>query len=223
MKYNNFRTKAITVKEANLIFEILKTFKIQVIYIGLNDSYNEAKLAINDFNYSRYAIIKENDTNIWIETRYYELSCKATRYICWLDDIKRPAISGLQAFNKFQQHCFKAVKASQYNIPILDRYWDIENRKYVCSASPIIGYNPKYEMQELHDIYEYDINSAYSSIMLDKVPDINHPHFNCTVQKNQVGFLLDDKLTMIDTTFSFAQVVFDLIELKPKQKQYIIY
>lgn len=221
MKYNNFRIRPITIREAGLILEVLKSFKIKIIYIGLNESYLESKMAINDFNYSKYAVIKENDTNIWIETRYYEIGCKATRYVCWLDDIKRPAISGLQAFNNFQRHCFKAICAEKYNCKLIDRYWDGELRKYVCSSSPLIGYNPKYEMQELHNVYEYDINSAYSSIMLGKIPDVNNPYFNCYIKKGQVGFLLDEKLTMLTDTHSFAQIAFDLIELSATQKKYI--
>lgn len=222
MNYNNFRTRAITIREANLILQVLKDFRIEIVYLGLNDSYNQAKIAIKDFNYSRYAIVKENDTNIWIETRYYEFNYKPTRYICWLDNVKRPAISGLQAFQKFQQHCFKAIKAEDYGIERLDNYWSTELRKYVCSASPIIGYNPKYNMQELHGVWEYDINSAYSSIMLKQIPDVNHPYFNTYVGKNRVGFILDDKLTMVTDPTCYAEVVFDLIELTDKQKKYII-
>lgn len=222
MKYNNFRSRAITIQEANLILEVIKNYGIKIIYLGLNDSYNEAKVRIADFNYSKYAIIKENDTNIFIETRYYEFGFKPTRYICWLDNVKRSAISGLQAFNEFQRHCFKAVNAADYDLPLLDKYWDGELRKYTCSASPLIDYNPKYQMQELHNVYEYDINNAYSSMMLKKIPDVNNPHFNCYLKPNQVGFFLDDKLTMVEyDTFVYAQVVFDLIELKPEQKAYL--
>lgn len=221
MKYNNFRTRAITIREANLILEVLKSYKINIIYIGLNESYNQAKITINDFNYSRYAIIKENDTNIFIETRYYEWNCKPTRYICWLDNIRRPSISGLQAFQAFQKNCFKAINACDYNCPELDKFWDGETRKYMCSAGPLIGYNPKYEMQELHDVWEYDINSAYSSIMLDKVPDVNNPMFHTVIGKNQVGFYLDEKLTMNTQEGCYAQVVFNLIELDDNKKAYI--
>lgn len=221
MKYNNFRTRAITIKEANLILEVIKSYGIKIIYIGLNESYNEAKVKIADFNYSRYAIVKENDTNIFIETRYYEWGYKPTRYICWLDNVKRASISGMQAFCEFQRHCFKAMPVENYNCKDIDKYWDGKTRKYTCSASPIIGYNPKYELQELHNVYEYDINSAYSSIMLKKIPDVNHPYFNTALKKNQVGFFLDDKLTMVDQEFTYCQVAFDLIELTPEQKKYL--
>ena len=221
-QYNNFRARAITVKEANLILEVLKSYGIKIIYLGLNDSYNEFIVKSANFNYSRYAIVKENDTNIFIETRYYEWDYKPTRYICWLDNVKRSTISGMQAFCEFQRHCFKAIKAENYCQRALDKYWNTELRKYECSASPLIGYNPKYEMQELHDIYEYDINSAYSSMLLKNIPDVNHPYFNCTLKPGQVGFFIDDKLTMVEyQPLVYVQVAFDLIELNDDQKKYL--
>lgn len=221
MKYNNFKQKAITLKEANLILEILKAYKIEIVYVGVNESLNEAKMAITGFNYTKYAIIKENETSFFIETRYYEPKYRATRYICWLDNQKRPAISGLTAFMKLQQYCFKAMSVKKYNRPEIDKLYNEETGKYIFSAGPIIGYNPKYEGQELFNVWEYDIHSAYSSVMLDKIPDVNHPQFNCILKKNQVGFFLDDKCTMVKTEGCWAQVVFDLIELSPKQKNYI--
>ena len=221
MKYNNFKQKSITLKEANLILELLNYYNIEIVYIGINESYNEAKLAITGFNYTKYAIIKENEASLWIETRYYEPKCRAIRYICWLDGQKRPAISGLQAFAKLQQYCFKAKHVKNYNNPEIDRLYDDTTGKYIFSAGPIIGFNPKYENQELHDVWEYDIHSAYSSVMLHKIPDINHPQFNTVLKKNQVGFFLDDKCTMVKAEGCWAQVVFDLIELSDKQKEYI--
>ena len=222
MQYNNFRTRAITVSEANRILEVIKSYGIPILYLGLNEPYEGAKIKIDDFNYSRYAIVKENDTNIFIETRYYEWAYKPTRYVCWLDNKKRTTLSGLQAFYECQRWCYKAVHASKYGNSQIDSYWDPELRKYACSASPLIGYNPKYEMQELHDVYEYDINSAYSSIMLQEIPDLNNPHYNCEIKKGQVGFFLDQKLTMIEyTPGAYVEVAFDLIKLNDAQKGYI--
>lgn len=221
MNYNNFRQKSITIKEANLILEILKVYKIEIIYIGPHDSYNETKIAIANFNYSKYAIVKENEASLWIETRYYELGYKATRYICWLDGKKRPAVSGLQAFQKLQQHCFKAIHAKNYNCEDINKLYDHKTGKYIFSAGPIIDYNPKYENKDLYNVWEYDIHSAYSSIMLDKIPDVNHPQFNCILKKNQVGFFLDEKCSMLSTPGCWAHIVFNLIELNDKQKEYI--
>lgn len=223
MKYNNFRIRPISIREANIILEILNSYKttIKIIYIGRNDNYKEIKYNIKDFSYTKYAIIKENDTSFWIETAYYEPKYRATRYVCWLDGTIRPAISGLQAFNKLQQYCFKAIHAKNYHWELLDRLFDSETGRYTCSAGPLVGYNPKYEHQDLYNVYEYDLNSAYSSVMLKKIPNINKPYFNQKLKKNQVGFILDEKCSMTTAEGCFAQILFDLIELSPKQKKYI--
>lgn len=221
MKYNNFRLRPITIREANIVLELLKSYKIDIIYLGRHDNYKEVRFNHPDFNYSKYAIVKENDTSLWIETKYYEPKYRATRYICWLDDEMRPAISGLQCFNELQRWCFKAINAKNYHNADIDRLYDETTGRYVCSAGPLIGFNPRYEKQELHDVYEYDINSAYSAVMLDHIPNVNKPYFNQIIKKGQVGFILDEKCTMLTVPGCFAQVVFDLIELKPDQKKYI--
>jgi hypothetical protein len=65
MKYNNFRIRPISIREANIILEILNSYKttIKIIYIGRKDNYKEIKYNIKDFSYTKYAIIKENDTS----------------------------------------------------------------------------------------------------------------------------------------------------------------
>ena len=53
---------------------------------------------------------------------------------------------------------------------------------------------------ELEDVYEYDKNSAYSSVLMDKVPNLNCPLFkkNQKVRKGYVGFYIDDTLTLVE-------------------------
>lgn len=221
MKYENFRQIPIDVRIANSILGLLVNFKIHIIYIGRFDSYKQVKESYKDFNYTKYAIVKENDSNIWIETGYYEPKYKPTRYVCWLDGTVRPAISGLQAFNKLQQYSYRAMNAKNYNWEKLDRFWSSDLRKYTCSAGPIVDYNPKYENMDLYDIWEYDLNSAYSSIMLKSIPDVNNPIFGTTLKKGQVGFILDDKCTMLEVPGCYVDIAFNLIKLSNKQKEYI--
>ena len=221
MKYNNFRKRCIDLNTANIILGLLVNYKIPIIYVGLNESYKEAKAQYKDFSYTKYAIVREAIGCIWIETGYFEPKYKPTRYVFWLDGKIRPVFSGFQAFSKLQQYCFRAPPAKRYNCEAIDRQLNKETGCYAFSAGPIIGYNPKYEGQELHNVYEYDIHSAYSSIMLKHVPNVNHPYFNTYIRKNQVGFNLDDKCTMLTTPGCFAEVVFDLIELTPDKRKYI--
>lgn len=221
MKYNNFRRRCVTIGEANIILELLESLEVQRIYVGLHESVEEAKMKVGDFNYSKYYILKECSSCIWIETKYKEPKYRATRYVCWLDGKVRPAISGMQCFNELQRHCFKAVKANKYECEELDKMVDEETGKYACSAGPIVGYNPKYEMQAITDAYEYDINSAYSSVMLEGMPNVNRPYMNAVIKPGQVGFLLDRECTMITKPGCFADFVFDIIQLDDRQKAYI--
>ena len=227
MKYNNFRRKALGIAEANQLLYILYLAGVKVHYIGITDSYKEEKALLKQqykdkFNYTNHALIKENLTNIWIETRYYEPRCKPTRYIVDLNDEKKPAISGLQAFNELQRWAYTAINARKYNFPLLDRWFDSSTGKYVCSASPTIGFKEAWNQKQLHNVYEYDLHSAYSSVMLDKVPNVNNPIFNAKIKEGQVGFLIDEQLTLVDKIGCQCDVVFDLLELRQEAKDYIL-
>ena len=221
MKYNNFRQKVITIPEANKILTLLKYLNVPVIYVSRHKNINEAKYNTKGFSYQKYAIVKENDSNIFIETSYYEPKYRATRYICNLNGELKAEVKGLQCFNKLQQHCFKAKRASAYKWTALDNTFDADTGRYLCSAKPIIGYNAKYEKQELFNVYEYDLNSAYSSIMMKGIPNINAPYFNHKLKANQVGFFLDEDLTLVEKQGIICDIAFDIIELTDKQKQYI--
>lgn len=222
MKYNNFRRRAVEIAVGNEILDLLRKAGVKIIYVGRYECLDYIKENITDFNYSTYAIVKELDTCIWIETKYFEPKKRATRYVVNLNGEKKATISGLQCFFELQRYCFKANKAAEYNWAELDKWWDKTQRKYQCSAKPIIGFNPQYQNQELHKVYEYDINSAYSSVMLDKIPDVNKPYFNVKLKDNQVGFLLDEDLTLISRKNCIVDIAFDLIELTADQKKYIM-
>lgn len=200
---------------------MLNFYGVKILYGDTNTSPQELKLKVNDFSYTKYAIVKENDSRLWIETGYYEPNKKPTRYIVGLDNQEENAITGQRCFRALQKNCYKAMKAKDYNNPEIDRFYNTTLGKYECSAGPIIGFNHQYEKQELYDLYEYDLNSAYSSIMLDKIPDVNNPIFNAKLKRGQVGFWLDEKCSMTEIPGIYCQVIFNLIELDAKQKKYI--
>ncbi len=149
MRYNNFRQKTVSVSEANKILALLEKFHISIIYADRETPYNSIKGMVENFNYSKYAIVKENDSTIYIETKYYEPNYKCTRYICNLNGDMKQHIRGLQCFNKLQQWCFRVPNVQEWKI--LDKFLNSDG-KYECSAGPIIDYNRKYENMELYDI-----------------------------------------------------------------------
>ena len=221
MKYNNFRQRVISVPEANKILVLLKYLEIQILYVDRYKNIIDIKNSVKDFSYSKYAVVKENDSTLFIETQYYEPKHKATRYIVNLNGEMKATVKGLQCFNKLQQYCFKAINAKKYNYSLLDNWYDKDSGRYFCSAKPIIGFAPKYEKVELQNVYEYDLNSAYSSIMLQGIPDVNHPYFDAKIKKNQVGFFIDEDLTLIEKPGIICDIVFDIIQLRDDQKKYI--
>ena len=221
MEYNNFRKRCVDLNYINDILGLLINYKIPIIYVGPHEDYKKVKLEYKDFSYTKYAILKENEGCIWVETGYFEVKKKPTRYIFWLDGNVRPAFSGQQAFAELQRNCFKATHVKNYNYEPINRQFNHETGRYAFSAGPLIDYNRKYEGQNLYNVYEYDLNSAYSSIMLQHIPNVNKPYFNTYIKAHQVGFNLDDKCTMITTPGCFAEVVFDLIELNADQRKYI--
>lgn len=221
MQYNNFRQRSISITEANKLLEKLKKFNRQILFGTVNDSIKAIKMSVKDFSYTKYDIIKENDSKLIIETMMWEPRFKATRYICDLNEEEQPEIKGLRAFNEFQRWCYKAPHVKTYNHKRINELLDKDSGKYTFSAGPIIDYNKAYENTELYNIYEYDINSAYASNVLDKIPDLYNPQFNTKLKRGQVGFLLDNECSMTEVVGTYCEVVFNLIELTDEQKKYI--
>ena len=82
--------------------------------------------------------------------------------------------------------------------------------KIRASAKPIIGFNKKYDMTE-HNVVVYDLNSAYAAALMDKIIDTYNMDYARVVKKNEVGFLMNDDLTLVEEG-EYADYVFPLIE-----------
>lgn len=216
-KFNNLkRKKVITdIKEIDKIIKCIDYYGLNVITIGKGGdykTYNKMKLFCKSHDLSSNMIIELKDTKLEITTKWYD-NLKPTTYIFSLNDEDIIEKSGHKCFAVFNQY-FKVRKADTYNNNELNRWFNEETGKYVCSASPIVDYNSRYERQELLNCYEYDLNSAYSSSLLEYIPDINsEPTFglDIKVKNNQVGFLLNDSLTMVEPG-GHADVIFNLIK-----------
>ena len=82
--------------------------------------------------------------------------------------------------------------------------------KIRASAKPIIGFNKKYDMTE-HNVVAYDLNSAYAAALMDKIIDTYNMDYARVVEKNEVGFLMNDDLTLVEEG-EYADYVFPLME-----------
>lgn len=203
------------------ILKIARKYGLNIVTISPygNAMYRKMSLYCSSNAYKSLSdniIFNEKESRLEITTKYY--SGKACTYILDLNDEDICIKSGLDCYIQFSR-ANKIYKAEDYHYDKLDRWYDKESGKYVCSAKPILDYNPKYEKIPLINVYEYDLNSAYMSTLLKVCPDLEHPIYDSKVKKNQVGFLIDDDLTM--TYKGQADVVFNLIPTPEKWLKYI--
>ena len=207
--------------EVKKLVKLIDYYGLNVIKVGIGGEYPTIKhylakrhnLGLND-----NIIFELKDTQLQITTKYYEN--KPTTYHFNLNCEEQFSIKGLSCFTQFCR-CIKIPKASTYHIDEIDEWFNEEKGNYSCSASPLIGFNAKYEGIEIQDVYEYDKNSAYASELIDKIPDLNKPLYrrDQKVKTGYVGFYIDDTLTLVEEG-GYADITFPLIESPKPVKDY---
>lgn len=229
--YKVFKRKRLikSVKDVEDLINGIDRYGLKVIPLGIGGRWKtfEQYMASNEGKLykglSSHIIIELKDTKLEITSKYGKMCLmKPCTYVFDLNcDPKAILETGLETFAQLNRW-FKIKKAKEYNCKSLEKWFDEETGKYICSAKPTLGYNKKYQGMELHNCYEYDLNSAYFNTLLKRVPDLNNPIYNSKVKKGQVGFILDDQMTMIldRETKSTVDVVFNLIETPKGLKDY---
>ena len=227
MANNLFKRIVVSIDELNDILKQLEDFGLFIVKLGYGQPIKsiEQFMAIHHLNhptFSTYAYIVLKDTKVEVSCRYIDkTNCT---FICDLNGESISDLVGQRCYME-QQKAYKIPKASEYNSPLVDRWVDTDNNKYICTAKPILGYNKSYQGMELVDVYEYDINSAYSSQLLDKIPDLYNPIMvdrgtdESIVREGQVGFILDSDCTMVPVGY-FADIIFNLIDTPDSLKEY---
>ena len=208
-------------KEVEDLIKLIDKFGLKAVKIGRGGDYKTMNQYLTTGKIaalSRIMFIELKETKLEITTQYYE--GKPCTYIFNLNGEESFSCSGLRCFTEFSK-AFKLPKASSYENPKLNRWLNEERGTYACSASPIVGFNPNFENQVIEDCWEYDLNSAYSSAMYEKMPDLYHPlwAWDQKVKPGYVGFYLDDRLTMVEAG-GYADVTFPLIDTPDKLKEY---
>ena len=231
MQLNILKRKQIikSAEKINKMLSLIDYYGLTPIKIGRGQKYKSLESwkignNISKISLSQHMIIELKDTKLEITTRYYEYGVPTT-YIFDLNNEDIFVRSGLDYFKEFSR-AYKVPKADKYNIERLNKYKNTENNKYVCSASPILDYNRKYEKQLLENCYEYDLNSAYANTLLRKIPDLENPVIakwpdQIKVNKNEVGFILDDTLSLVNSGY-MADIKFKLIDTPKKLKDFLI-
>ena len=214
-----------TVTELNKILSLIKTYGLTAVTIGIGGTYktlNEFLLSKKFTGYDDYMTIQVKESKLEITTKHYE--GKVTTYIFDLNLDETFVMTGHRAYAIFNQHYFKVKEAKDYHIDAIDRMFNTETGKYICSARPILGYNKSFNEKEIHNVYEYDINSAYANVLYHNIPDINNPIYTgnmIKLKKNQVGFLFDDTCTMVES--GYADIAFNIIDSPSGLKNFCEY
>lgn len=231
MSINILKRKKIIASEkaVNKMLSLIDYYGLSVIKIGNGQPYKsveswQIKNGLSKINLSQYIIIELKDTKLEITTRYYEFGTPCT-YIFDLNNEDIFKQSGLDCFKEMSR-AYTIKNAETYNYEHLNQFYSNETGKYVCSARPILDYNRKYEKQLLKNCYEYDLNSAYANTLLKQIPDLNNPIIanypdQIKVNKNEIGFIIDDELSIVKPGF-IADIKFPLIDTPQKLKDFLI-
>lgn len=201
MKFKKLlRKRQCTQGEVSKIIACVKKYGLLPVRIGIGGEYHSLKNAENELgdglDLTRRLIVEQTLTKLKLTTKYYE--GKPCTYIFPLDGEDIEEYSGQRLFMEMCKY---------YSIPkIIDKPFYRENLNekggFSLSASPIIGYNKKGNKKEYYEVYEYDLNSAYSSIVLDGIPDLEHPSKielgNVKVNKGEIGFLFDEVMSLVE-------------------------
>lgn len=230
MSINILKRKRIikSAKDINKMLSLIDYYGLTPIKLGIGQKYksietwevaNKKKVYL-----SQYMIIELKDTKLEITTRYYDYGVPCT----YIFDLNNEDIFKQSGIDCFKELCkaHKIPKATEYNYNLLNKWYNTEAGKYTCSAKPILDYNKKFEKQILTDCYEYDLNSAYATTLLKYIPDLEKPIIanypdQLKVNKNEIGFLIDDELSLVKHGYK-ADIKFPLIETPKKLKYFLI-
>lgn len=152
--------------------------------------------------------------NISFTTKYGPSWLKARTYIFTLDGTEASCISGGESLASLKQciskEKFKVIPDLSED-PVLCTYIGKFEGKFINRQSGILYSNPNFKDKKVYG-YCYDINSAYLTQMLYKIPRTDYyKGFNRIVGENEVGFIFGDKLVLCEPG-CFAEVIFDVID-----------
>lgn len=217
------RKRQIKRNEIRKIIACIAKYGLDVVKCGIGGDFRslkEAELLSEDgLDLTRCFYIVQKLTSIEFTTKFYEN--KACTYIFTLDEKTVEQKSGLQCFMEMSKF---------YKIPkIIDQdfYKDQldETGRFTLSTSPVIDYNKENDGKEFINCYEYDLNSAYSSIILAGIPDLWHPSEinigKIKVKKGEIGFIFDEQLPIVEPG-GIADIKFKMIPCPEELKNFVL-
>lgn len=207
----NKRIRNVSIREMNRIIKHADQYSNIILGVSYEDritlpEYKNCSLAV-------YSYLKEHEVKIEFTTKYGTKDFQPCTYICRLDGEIDADVRGVDAYRVLRKH-YKEVKVK--DIPEIKEVMPKNERDgYLYSAGPEVGYDEAFDNTR-HEVFIYDINSAYATQMMDKIPDISSFRFYDEVKEDECGFLLQEGLPLVPVGYQ-ADLVCKLIESPYKE------
>lgn len=163
---------------------------------------------------STHSCYSDNQVNVEITTQFYNLKSgkgfKPTTYVFRKDGDYKVVSDGADCYMLSQRY-YKVPNYREEKEIVESLGGFTDKGSFKASARPLVGYSTKFNNTE-HDVYIYDLNSAYAVQLMDKLPNTMVYYMYKRLHENQVGFMFDEQLTMITQPGMYADIVFDLID-----------
>ena len=195
------RIKEVAPEEMALILQKMKDCGLRMIRYGADTKYFSKQHAVRSSEYSSLSscfLISETLTKIELTTTYYtnteQPTMKPTTWVCSLNEEKISTLNGQKAYMQFQ----RAAKIPTAKMLGIENELSLSNvtGKFNYSAVPMIG-SKSYFKAVFSNVYEYDINSAYASVLLRGVPNFADLRHNGIVGHNEIGWILTENLNLV--------------------------
>lgn len=178
-----------------------------------DDPFYQKKYSLADVSY-----IFAGPKNIILTTK---VGGRPTTYYFTLDGTEHAFINGGQAYAQLVKACkdnpWKIIPDySEHEFTV--KNIGMSSGKFLNKQAGLLWYNPAFNNKKVY-AYAYDINSAYLSCLMNKIPRTDYiKDFDREVKENEVGFIFNDELTLI--TKGYANIIFDLVDTPDCLKQF---
>lgn len=182
---------------AQILDDCVRKYGLKPIRYGMGCKHLSKAAAMHSNDYSSLStdfLISETPATLEITTCYHinekQKKFLPTTWVCSLNNHRIKVVNGQRAFTQFQRVA-KIPSLEQLGVTIIP--YDKATGKYAYSAFPIIG-SKSTEIRQYSNVYEYDINSAYSSVLLAGVPNFDQIEYDRVVREGEIGFFENEGL-----------------------------
>lgn len=180
------------------------------------DKFHDPLLKNCSLSYHSY--VKFNPVTVEISTSYGYINKPCTYYFN-RNDTEAYLIKGSEEYGLFKRCCKEYLPDYSQDKFSIKRLGKHEN-KFDNKQSGILMYNEKYNgIKDLH-VYQYDLNSAYASIIYNKWLDTRKPMYDHILEENEHGFIILDKLYLVTDVGARVDIAFPVIDTPDSIKRY---